>query len=148
MQAGVLIGAPVVDIKVTLFDGSFHTVDSSEIAFKIAASTAMKNGLQQAGSVLLEPIMDVEVVVPEDAMGNITGDLNSRRGRIMGMEPKGTKQIIKAQVPLAEMLKYATELRSMTAGKGSYTMKFSHYEQVADRIAQQIIAQAKAAKGE
>ncbi len=148
MQAGILIGAPVVDVKVTLFDGSFHTVDSSEMAFKIAASTAMRNGLKQASPVLLEPIMDVEVVVPEDAMGNITGDLNSRRGRIMGMEPKGANQIVKAQVPLAEMLKYATELRSMTAGKGSYTMKFSRYEQVPDKVAQQIIAKVKAVKEE
>ncbi|UCH12493.1 MAG: elongation factor G [Candidatus Omnitrophota bacterium] len=148
MQAGILIGAPVVGIKVTLFDGSFHTVDSSEMAFKIAASTAMRNGLKQASPVLLEPIMDVEVVVPEDAMGNITGDLNSRRGRIMGMEPKGANQIVKAQVPLAEMLKYATELRSITAGKGSYTMKFSRYEQAPDKVAQQIITQAKAAKEE
>ncbi len=148
MQAGILIGAPVAGVKVTLFDGSFHAVDSSEMAFKIAASTAMRNGLKQASPVLLEPIMDVEVVVPEDAMGNITGDLNSRRGRIMGMEPKGANQIVKAQVPLAEMLKYATELRSITAGKGSYTMKFSRYEQAPDKVAQQIIAKVKAVKEE
>ena len=148
MQAGVLIGAPVVDVRVKLYDGSFHTVDSSEMAFKIAASTAMKNGLQQAGPALIEPIMDIEVVVSEDAMGSITGDLNSRRGRIMGIEPKGANQIVKAQVPLAGMLKYATELRSMTAGKGFYAMKFSHYEQVPDKVAQQIITQAKQAKEE
>ena len=143
LQQGVLVGSPVVDVRVTLFDGSFHTVDSSEIAFKIAASTAMRKGLQDAGPVLLEPIMDVEVVVPEEAMGNITGDLNSRRGRIMGMDVNGSSEIVKAQVPLAEMLKYATELRSLTAGKGSYTMKFSHYEQVPEKTAQQVIQQAK-----
>ncbi|MBN1405089.1 MAG: elongation factor G [Candidatus Omnitrophica bacterium] len=143
LQAGVLIGAPVVDIRVSLYDGSFHTVDSSEMAFKIAGSTAMRKGLQDGGPVLLEPIMDVEVVVSEDAMGNITGDLNGRRGRIMGMDSKGSNQIVKAQVPLSEMLKYATELRSMTAGKGSYTMKFSHYEQVPEKTTQQIIAQVK-----
>ncbi|MFH0731818.1 MAG: elongation factor G [Candidatus Omnitrophota bacterium] len=148
MEEGVLIGAPVVDVRVTLYDGSFHTVDSSEMAFKIAAGTAMRNGLEQAGPVLLEPIMDVEVAVPEDAMGNITGDLNSRRGRIMGMDNKGSSQIVKAQVPLAEMLKYATELRSMTSGQGTYTMKFSYYEQVPDKVAQQIIAQAKTVKEE
>jgi len=148
LGAGVLVGSPVVDIRVTLFDGSFHTVDSSEMAFKIAASTAMRNGLQQAGPTLLEPIMDVEIAVSEDAMGNITGDLNSRRGRIMGMEIKGATQIVRAQVPLAEMLKYATELRSMTAGKGSYAMKFAHYEQVPEKVAQQIVAKAKAAKEE
>lgn len=148
MEAGVLIGAPVVNVKVTLYDGSFHTVDSSEMAFKIAANTATRKGLQDGSPVLLEPIMDVEVVVSEDAMGSITGDLNSRRGRIMGIEPKGANQVVKVQVPLAEMLKYATELRSMTAGKGSYTMKFSHYELVPDKVAQQIIAQAKQAKEE
>ncbi len=143
LQQGVLVGSPVVDVRVTLFDGSFHTVDSSEIAFKIAASTAMRKGLQDAGPVLLEPIMDVEVTVPEEAMGNITGDLNSRRGRIMGMDVNGSSEIVKAQVPLAEMLKYATELRSLTAGKGSYIMKFSHYEQVPEKAAQQVIQQAK-----
>ncbi|MBN1793898.1 MAG: elongation factor G [Candidatus Omnitrophica bacterium] len=148
MMEGVVSGNPIVDIRVTLFDGSFHTVDSSDMAFQIAGSMALRKGTLEAGPVLLEPIMDVEIMVPEDYMGSITGDVNSRRGRIMGMDASGTMQIVKAQIPLAEILKYATDLRSMTQGRGSYAMRFSHYEIVPQRIAQGIIAQVKAAKEE
>ncbi|MBA7605897.1 Elongation factor G [subsurface metagenome] len=140
---GVLAGYPVVDIKVTLYDGSFHEVDSSDIAFKIAGSLAFKKAVQEAKPVLLEPVMSIEVLAPEEYMGDLNGDLNSRRGRIMGIEAKGRNQIIKAQVPLAEMYKYATSLKSITHGQGTYSMKFSHYEEVPSRIAQEIIAQSK-----
>jgi len=146
MGEGAVAGYPMVDIRVTICDGSFHPVDSSEMAFKVAGSMAMKKGVLEASPILLEPVMDVEVAVPEDAMGSITGDVNGRRGRIMGMEAKGATQVVKAQVPLSEMLKYATELRSLTAGRGSYTMKFSHYEEVPAKVAMPIIAQFKAAK--
>jgi len=143
MQEGVLAGYPVVDVKVTVYDGSFHPVDSSDLAFHIAGSMAFKKGQQEASPVLLEPIMDVEVIIPEEYMGAITGDLNSRRGRIMGMEQRSKMQVIKANVPLAEMLKYATELRSMTGGRGMYSMKFSRYEEVPQKIAQTVISQSK-----
>jgi elongation factor G len=146
MEEGVIAGYPLVDIRVTIFDGSYHTVDSSEMAFKIAGSMALKKGVLEASPILLEPIMDVEVVVSEDTMGAITGDINSRRGRIMGMEIKGQNQSVKAQIPLAEMLKYATELRSLTGGRGSYTMKFSHYEEVPAKIAQTIVTQYQQTK--
>lgn len=140
---GVLAGYPVVDVRVTLCDGSFHEVDSSDIAFKIAGSLAFKKAVQEAKPVLLEPVMSVEVMAPEEYMGDLNGDLNSRRGRIMGIETKGRNQIIKAQVPLAKMYMYATSLKSITHGQGTYSMKFSHYEKVPPRIAQEIIAQSK-----
>ena len=146
MKEGILAGFPVTDIKVTLYDGSYHPVDSSDIAFQIAASMALKKALEQAGSVLLEPIMNVEITVPEEFMGQITGDINARRGRVLGMEAKGKNQIIKAQIPLAEMFKYASDLRSVTGGRGSYTMSFSHYEIVPQRIASSIIEKAKREK--
>ncbi|NLP36763.1 MAG: elongation factor G [Firmicutes bacterium] len=148
MEQGVLAGYPVVDIKASLYDGSFHTVDSSEMAFKIAASLAFKKGMEQANPVLLEPVMYVEVTVPEQFMGDIMGDMNSRRGRILGMEAKGGNQVIKAHVPMAEMLKYSVDLRSMTQGRGSFTMEFDHYEEVPAHLAEQIIAEAKAAQDE
>ncbi|MBL7070456.1 MAG: elongation factor G [Candidatus Omnitrophica bacterium] len=148
MGEGVIAGYPVVDMRVTIYDGSYHPVDSSEMAFKIAGSMAFKKGIQQASPVLLEPLMDIEVVVPDDSMGTITGDVNSRRGRIMGIEPKGANQVIKAQIPLAELLKYATELRSLTGGRGSYSMKFSHYEEVPNKVAQVIIDQYQKTKEE
>ena len=141
MTEGVVAGCPVVDVRVILYDGSYHTVDSSELAFKIAGSMAFKKGIMEASPVLLEPITNIEVVVPEEYMGAITGDLNSRRGRIQGIETRSKIQIVKATVPLTEILKYATELRSMTGGRGSYSMKFSHYEEVPQRIASTIIAQ-------
>ncbi len=143
LASGVLAGYPVVDVKVRLYDGSFHEVDSSDIAFKIAGSLAFKKALQEAKPVLLEPVMSVEVLAPEEYLGDLNGDLNSRRGRIMGIEAKGRNQAIKAQVPLAEMYKYATSLKSITHGQGTYSMKFSHYEEVPSRIAQEIIAQSK-----
>ncbi len=140
MQSGVLAGYPVVDIVVELFDGSFHEVDSSEMAFKVAASIAFKDACKKAKPVLLEPIMDVEVVTPEDYMGDVVGDLNRRRGRILAMDQRGNAKVIKAEVPLAEMFGYATDLRSFTQGRASYTMQFKHYEQVPTNIANEIIS--------
>jgi len=146
MEEGFLAGYPIVDIRVTLYDGSYHPVDSSDIAFQIAGSMALKKAVEQAGPILLEPIMDVEVIIPEEFMGQVTGDINSRRGRVLGMEARGKNQLIKAQVPLAEMYRYATDLRSITGGRGSYSMKFSHYEPVPPQIAQQIIEEYKRRK--
>jgi len=139
MELGVLAGYPVIDIKVTLFDGSYHEVDSSEMAFKIAASMGFKEAFMKAKPILLEPIMKVEVVTPENFMGDVMGDLNSRRGRIQGMEMRGNAQVITCFVPLAEMFGYATDLRSMTQGRATYTMQFSHYEPVPANIAEQIL---------
>ncbi|MGI6142360.1 MAG: elongation factor G [bacterium] len=146
MQEGVLAGYPVVDFKVNLYDGSYHTVDSSEMAFKIAAIQAFKKGMEQTQPVLLEPIMNLEVLVPEAYMGDVIGDLNSKRGRILGMEPQGGLQLVKAQVPLAELSKYAIDLRSLTQGRGSFEMSFDHYEEVPARTAENIIAQAQKEK--
>ncbi|HHX77793.1 MAG TPA: elongation factor G, partial [Firmicutes bacterium] len=148
MDNGILAGYPVVDFKATLFDGSFHTVDSSELAFKIAASGAFKKAMEQASPVLLEPIMNVEVTVPEAFMGDIMGDLNSRRGRIQGMDAAQKFQIIRAQVPMAEMFKYAIDLRSMTQGRGFFTAKFSHYDEVPGNIAEKVIETARKEKEE
>ncbi|OQX87412.1 MAG: hypothetical protein B6D55_03435 [Candidatus Omnitrophica bacterium 4484_70.2] len=148
MEEGILAGYPVTDIRVSLYDGSYHPVDSSDIAFQIAGSMALKKALQEANSVILEPIMNVEIVVPEEFMGQITGDINARRGRILGMEMKGKNQVVRAQIPLGEMFKYASDLRSVTAGRGSYTMSFSHREIVPQRIAQGIIQEAKRAQKE
>jgi len=141
MQNGVLAGYPVVDVRVTLVDGSYHEVDSSEMAFKIAGSIGFREGARKADPVLLEPIMEVEVVTPEEFTGDVVGDLNSRRSRVMGMEPRGNAQVVKAHVPLATMFGYATDLRSATQGRASYTMQFSHYEPVPDNIAAEIVAQ-------
>jgi elongation factor G len=143
---GYLAGYPVVDFKVVLYDGSYHEVDSSEMAFKIAGSLAFKKAMEQANPVLLEPIMNVEVYAPEIYAGDLMGDLNSRRGRVQGMDSKTGMQVIKAQVPMAEMLTYAPTLTSMTQGRGDYTMEFSHYDVVPSQIAEKIIAQAKATK--
>ncbi len=139
MESGVLGGYPVVDVKVTLYDGSYHEVDSSEMAFKIAASMAFKEAMRKAEPVLLEPMMKVEVTVPEDYMGDVMGDINSRRGRIEGMEARFGVQVITAYVPLAEMFGYATDLRSKSQGRGVYTMQLSHYEEVPASIAEKII---------
>nr|WP_283400924.1 elongation factor G [Desulfurobacterium pacificum] len=141
METGVVAGYPMVDIKVTLFDGSYHEVDSSEMAFKIAGSMAFKEGAKKANPVLLEPIMEVEVTTPEEFMGDVIGDLNKRRGRVQGMEARGNAQVIRALVPLAEMFGYATDLRSMTQGRATYIMKFSHYEEVPPNVAEQIIGE-------
>ncbi|SHF37306.1 translation elongation factor 2 (EF-2/EF-G) [Thermoanaerobacter uzonensis DSM 18761] len=139
MQNGVLGGYPVIDVKVALVDGSYHEVDSSDMAFKIAGSIAFKEGMKKANPVLLEPIMKVEVVVPEEYMGDIIGDINSRRGRVEGMEARAGAQVIRAFVPLAEMFGYATDLRSKTQGRGTYTMQFHHYEEVPKNITDQIL---------
>ena len=143
MQSGVVAGYPVTDISVTLYDGSFHPVDSSDMAFKIAASMGFKKGMQMANPVLLEPIMKMEITVPEENMGDIIGDLNSRRGKVIGVEAKGRYQIIRAYVPMAEVLKYAPDLNSMTGGRGDFTMEFSHYEEVPPNIAEKVISEAK-----
>ena len=139
MQAGILAGYPVVDVKVTLYDGSYHEVDSSEMAFKIAGSMAFKEAMKKADPVLMEPIMQVDVLVPEEYMGDVIGDLNSRRGQIQGMEPRGGVQAISAAVPLSEMFGYATTLRSRTQGRGQYTMQPSHYTEVPKSIQEKII---------
>lgn len=143
MDGGVLAGYSVVDVKATLFDGSYHEVDSSEMAFKIAGSMAFKDGVKKAQLVLLEPVMSVEVVTPEEYMGDVIGDLNSRRGKIQSMEKRGNAQVIKAMVPLAEMFGYATDLRSKTQGRATYTMQFSHYEDVPKNISDGIVAKVK-----
>lgn len=140
---GALAGYQVVDFKVDLVDGSFHAVDSSEMAFKIAGSMAFKRAVLEAKPTLLEPIMLMEITVPDDCMGDVIGDLNSRRGRVLGMESKGKKQMVRANVPQSEVLKYAPELRSMTAGRGMFTMKVSHYEEVPGPLQEKIIAAAK-----
>jgi elongation factor G len=142
MQGGALAGYPVIDVKVTVYDGKYHDVDSSEQAFKIAASKGFKSGVLKANPVLLEPIMDMEVVVPEECMGDVMGDLNSRRGRISGMDAKGNNQVIKAQVPMSEVLKYASDLTSMTSGRGLFSMEFSHYEEVPANITDKIIEES------
>ncbi|NLC76259.1 MAG: elongation factor G [Clostridia bacterium] len=147
MAEGVLAGYPVTNIKVTLTDGSYHAVDSSELAFKIAAGLAFRKAMEQAKPVLLEPILSVEVTVPDQFMGDIMGDLNGKRGRILGMEPVGNKQVIRALVPHAEMHRYAIDLKSITQGRGSFTMEFYGYEEVPASIAEKIIEAAKAEKG-
>ncbi len=143
MQNGVMAGYPMVDIKATLYDGSYHDVDSSEMAFKIAGSMGFKEGVSKAKPVLLEPIMKVEVVTPEDYMGDIIGDLNSRRGRIQSMGDRGNAKVVEAEVPLAEMFGYATTVRSMSQGRATYTMQFNHYEEVPGNVAQEVIARVK-----
>jgi len=148
MLEGVLAGYPVVDVKVSLFDGSFHTVDSSEMAFKIAGSMGFKKGVEQCNPTLLEPIVNIDIEIPDEYMGDVIGDLNSRRGRVIGMEPKGHNQIIKGQVPLAEILRYAPDLRSITSGRGTFTYAHSHYEEVPPMIAEKVIAAARREKEE
>ena len=143
MDTGVLAGYPVVDVKAVLYDGSYHEVDSSEMAFKIAGSMAFKEAARKAKPVILEPIMSVEVVTPEEYMGDVMGDLNSRRGKIQSMEKRGNAQVIRAEVPLSEMFGYATDLRSKTQGRATYTMQFAHYEDVPKGIADTIVAKVK-----
>jgi elongation factor G len=144
MDHGVVAGYPVKDVRVRLYDGSHHSVDSSEMAFKIAGSMAFKQAMEEADPVLLEPIMLLTVTVPEDAVGDVIGDLNSRRGRPLGMEPKGSATEVKAEVPMAEVLDYAPDLRAITGGRGDYTMEFARHEEVPAHLAQQVIAQARA----
>jgi elongation factor G len=143
LEAGILAGYPMSDVKVTLHDGSYHEVDSSEMSFKIAGSMAVKDAARKARPVLLEPIMSVEVVVPEEYMGDVIGDLNSRRGRIEGLELRVTSQIIKSRVPLSEMFGYATELRSRTQGRGSFTMHFGRYEEVPAALSEEIVSRVQ-----
>jgi elongation factor G len=143
MQEGVVAGYPLRDVRIRLYDGSYHTVDSSEMAFKIAGSMAFKKAAEQAQPTLLEPIMLVQVIVPEDAVGDVIGDLNGRRGRPLGMEPKGAMTEIRAEVPMAEMLNYAPDLRSITGGRGDYTMEFARYEEVPAHLAQKVISAAR-----
>jgi len=144
MHEGVLAGYPVVDVRAALYDGSYHTVDSSEMAFKIAGAIAFKEGAKEAGPVLLEPIVEVEVRVPKEFVGAVTGDLSSKRGKILGMDAETRYDAIRAQVPQSELYKYSTHLRSLTQGRASHRTKFSHYEEVPRELADKIIAQAKA----
>ena len=139
-NSGILAGYPVIDFKATLVDGSYHEVDSSEMAFKIAGSMAFKDGCKKGKSVILEPIMRIEITVPEEYMGDVIGDINSRRGRMEGMEARGGSQIIRGFIPLSEMFGYATDLRSKTQGRGTYAMEPSHYEEVPKAILETIVA--------
>ena len=149
MQQGVISGNPMVDIRCTLLDGKFHAVDSSDMAFQIAGSLALKDAAATAGVVLLEPVVEVDVVVPESHTGDIMGDLNSRRAKIQGMESAGGgKQRVKALVPQAEVARYSIDLRSMTGGRAAFTMQFSHYEEMPSHLADKIIAEAQHAKEE
>jgi elongation factor G len=139
MLHGGLAGAPVQGVRVQLVDGSYHSVDSSEMAFKIAGSLAFKSAYEQADPVLLEPIMELEVITPDDAVGAVNGDLNSRRGRLLGMEPRGGMTAIKAEIPLAEILTYGPALTSLTGGRGDYHMHFLRYDEVPSHVAQKVI---------
>ena len=146
MKRGILAGYPVMDLKVTLYDGSYHDVDSSDMAFQIAASLGLQKGFMEARPCLLEPIMNVEVVAPAENAGDVIGDLNGRRGRILGMEPAGEVVAVRAQVPMAEMLTYESSLRSMTGGRGGYSMEFSHYDELPGQLAEKVVAAVKAEK--
>ena len=148
MEHGELAGAPVQGVRVTLVDGTYHNVDSSEMAFKIAGSMAFKEAYEKADPVLLEPIMELEVTVPDDTVGAVNGDLNSRRGRLQGMEPAGGMTTIQAEVPMAEILTYSQALTSMTGGRGDYPMHFLRYEEVPPHIAQKVMDEVKAARDE
>ncbi|HXZ89243.1 MAG TPA: elongation factor G [Candidatus Binataceae bacterium] len=143
---GYLAGFPMVDVKVTVFDGSYHDVDSSDMAFQIAASMGLKNAFEKARPILLEPVMAIEVSCPDECMGDVIGDLNSRRGRVLGMDSKGNGQVIKALVPMSEILKYAPDLRSITSGRGSFEARFSHYDEVPPPITEKVVKEAKEAK--
>jgi elongation factor G len=148
MAGGYLAGYPMVDVRVTLYDGSYHDVDSSDMAFKIAASLGFKNAVEKAKPVILEPIMNMEVAVPDECMGDVIGDLNSRRGKVIGMDTKGHSQVIKSKVPMAEVLKYAPDLRALTSGRGEFQMQFSHYEELPPHLAEKVIKDAKAKQAE
>jgi elongation factor G len=140
LEQGILAGYPLVDVRAILLDGSYHDVDSSEMAFKIAGSMALQEAARKAGIKLLEPVMDVEVTTPEDYMGDVIGDLNSRRGKVEGMTQRGNSQVIRAQVPMSEMFGYATDLRSKTQGRATYSMQFNSYQDVPESIATEIVA--------
>jgi elongation factor G len=143
MPVGVLAGYPTVDFRAVIYDGSYHAVDSSELAFKLAAHLAFREGIPDAGPVLLEPVMQIEVTVPESFMGDILGDINTRRARVLGMEQKRGNGVITALVPLAEIQRYATDLRSMTQARGFYTIKFSHYDIVPSHLVEKIAEGAR-----
>jgi elongation factor G len=143
MGEGILAGYPVVDVKVSLVDGSYHTVDSSEMAFKIAGSMGFKKGFMQCQPTLLEPIVNIDIEVPDEYTGDIIGDLNSRRGRVLGMDKQGRNSLIKGQVPLAEILEYAPILTSITSGRGTFSHTISHYEEVPGNLQEKIIAESK-----
>ena len=143
LQGGIVAGFPVIDLKATLVDGSFHEVDSSEMAFKIAGSMAAKDGVGKADPAILEPVMKVEVTTPEEFMGDVIGNLNSKRGQIDGIDERASSRVIRAHVPLAEMFGYATELRSMTQGRAAYSMEFSRYAEVPTNLANELIAKSK-----
>jgi elongation factor G len=143
MTAGVLAGYPTVDVRATLTDGKYHDVDSSEMAFKIAGTMAFKEAARKAKPILLEPIMKVEVVTPDDYMGDVMGDLSSRRGKLGGMEQRGNSQVINAQVPLSEMFGYATDLRSRTSGRATYTMQFDSYQQMPSNVQEEIVTRVR-----
>jgi len=143
MDDGFLAGYPVVDVHVKLYDGKYHPVDSSDMAFQIAGSLGFKAACEKAQPALLEPIMNVEITIPDENVGDIIGDLNSRRGRVLGMTPRGSSDAVAAEVPLAEMLSYAPDLTSMTGGRGDYTMEFLRFEEVPAHLSQKIIDQAK-----
>jgi elongation factor G len=144
MAGGVVAGYPMVDVRVRLYDGSYHDVDSSDMAFKIAGSLGFKSAVEKAKPVILEPIMTMEVTVPDDCMGDVIGDLNSRRGKVLGMDTKGHSQVVKSRVPMSEVLKYAADLRSITSGRGEFHMEFSHYEELPPHLAEKVIKEAKA----
>jgi elongation factor G len=146
MAGGYLAGYPMVDVRATLYDGSYHDVDSSDMAFRIAASMGFKNAVEKAKPVLLEPVMNMEVSVPDECMGDVIGDLNSRRGKVLGMDTKGHIQVIKSRVPMSEVLKYAQDLRSITSGRGEFHMEFAHYEELPPHLAEKVIKEAKARK--
>jgi elongation factor G len=143
LQHGVLAGFPMIGVGVTLYDGSYHDVDSSEMAFKVAGSMAFKDAAGRAGPVLLEPLMEVEAVTPEEYMGDVIGDLNARRGKITSLEQRSGSRVIRAFVPLAEMFGYATQLRSMSQGRATYTMQFDHYDEVPKNVADEVVSRAK-----
>ena len=144
MAGGFLVGYPMVDIRVRLYDGSYHDVDSSDMAFKIAGSLGFKNAVEKVKPVILEPIMTMEITVPDECMGDVIGDLNSRRGKVLGMETTGHNEVIKARVPMSEVLKYAPDLRSLTSGRGEFQLEFSHYEEIPPHLAERVIKEAKA----
>ncbi len=148
MAKGIVAGYKVIGIDATVYDGSFHDVDSSEMAFKIAGSMAFKKAMGDAKPILLEPIMEIEVIVGPDHMGDVMGDINGRRGKVLGMDNRGTKQVVRAEVPMSEALRYAVELRAMTSGAGRFTQKFARYQEVPGQIAEKVVqaAQAKAAE--
>jgi len=143
LDSGAVAGYPVVDLKVRFYDGKSHDVDSSEMAFKIAARMCLKKAMEAANPILLEPIMKMEITVPEEVMGDVMGDLNGRRGKVLGMDAKGKYQVIMAQVPMSEVLRYALDLNSITGGRGTFVMEQSHYEEVPSQLAEKVIAASR-----